>query len=118
MIALYFVDGSVERIAGGTYESVGADGKLRERHRANRRDLNRIRELQRLTAQKKRQAGVAGFALVNSQQAALQITDAAGWVEELRGTRYILRDPNGNTVVSRTATDKDLSRLKVLVGQF
>ncbi|MGB5557565.1 MAG: hypothetical protein WBN04_06085, partial [Paracoccaceae bacterium] len=117
MLALHFVDGSVQRIAGGVYEAMDGRGRVLERHRATRRDLDRLQDLRNQTAKNRRQAGVASVALVNSAQAAVQIVDSGGWVEELQSDKYVLRDPNGNTVVTRTATASDLSRLRVFIGE-
>ncbi|MFD1808372.1 hypothetical protein ACFSHQ_10260 [Gemmobacter lanyuensis] len=44
------------------------------------------------------------------------VTDRAGWREEVQGTRYRLTDPRGNVVTRRAVTERDLARLRTLLG--
>lgn len=107
-----FADGSAERLVQGRYERLDRRGRVIESRKATPADRTRLTRLDR----EARQAGVQAVITVNRSQRKLVLTDIAGWTEILDRGIYQLRDPNGNLVTRRTASAKDIRRLKVALG--
>ncbi|HHG90897.1 MAG TPA: hypothetical protein ENJ90_10550, partial [Devosia sp.] len=54
-----------------------------------------------------------GSTIVKAERDAnsIEIKYSDGWKEEIENGRYELKDPNGNEIISRPATDADITRL-------
>lgn len=101
-----YVDGQQERITGRHYERLDPRGQVIERRVAQSGDRRRLASLD----------GQGLEVIVDVAPGRITVTDRAGWREELRGTRYRLTDPRGNVVTRRAVTDRDLARLRALLG--
>ncbi len=116
VIRLTYANGTSERIYKGQYERRDRSGRIVERHRATREDQARLRGLRETIAREGAALGLQVAVVVNSRQSAVQVTDAAGWSETVASGTYTLTDPNGNVVTRRSATSKDITRLKTAAG--
>ena len=112
-LSLIYNDGTSERISKGRYERLDRRGRVIERRNATSDDRARLGRMDRSA----RKAGAQTVVSVNTAQRKIQIIDVAGWRETLEGSRYQLTDPNGNVVTRRTATAKDIARLRQTLGQ-
>jgi hypothetical protein len=116
VVALQYSDGRIERISSGMYEVLGRDGRVITRHRATRNEERRLKSLGALGARKKRAAGVESYVQVNTGRNSARVEDSGGWTQILDAGRYVILDPNGNTVTRRSATKADVARIRQLLG--
>ncbi len=115
-IHIQFKDGHVERIRGGRFEKLDGRGRVVESHAARRSDLNRLRSLGAATKRKGTQKEVQNVVRVNEAQGAVEVTDFRGWSETVARGTYVLKDPNGRTVVRRGATKDDILRIRSMLA--
>lgn len=101
-----YVDGQQERITGGQYERLDRRGRVIERRPASNGDRRRLQNLD----------GQGLEVIVDVTPSRIIVTDRAGWREEVQGARYRLTDPRGNVVTRRAVTERDLARLRTLLG--
>ena len=108
-------DGTKEEIENGRYQRKDAMGRTVEERPATQADVDRLQLVAR-GARPQRHINVGAIAKIERSSAGLEIVYATGWKEEFESGRYELKDPNGNTVVERTATEQDRARMTRLAG--
>ncbi|MDT8856225.1 hypothetical protein RNZ50_14585 [Paracoccaceae bacterium Fryx2] len=115
-IHLFHADGSAESLRGGIYERRDARGRVRDRRPGTQADLGRLSAYRDLIRDPARRGDAIGVAVVSGGQGRVQIIDSSGWTETLSGGTYQLADPNGNRVTRRSATPRDLARIRAALG--
>ena len=118
-VEVVYSNGVKEEIENGRFEQKNAAGRTIVQRPATAADLARIDGNARNSGIKAARAGTGGGALPAGSEArrvevgasSVEVDYNTGWKEEVAGGRYELKDPNGNTVVERVATQSDVNRL-------
>ncbi len=109
-------DGTKEEIEGGRYERKDAAGRTVEERPATQADVDRLQLASRSARPAVRRIEVGSIAKAEQSAVGVEIVYSTGWKEEIENGRYELKDPNGDTVVQRTATSRDRARLLALLN--
>ncbi|MGB8813567.1 MAG: hypothetical protein WCC57_10305 [Paracoccaceae bacterium] len=115
-VHLFAADGSVEIVRNGIYERIDARGRVTERRKATAADRSRLSSYRDRIRNPAQRGTAVSIVLVNERNGTVQLIDANGWTETIKGKTYLLIDPNGNTVTRRAATSKDRSRMRAFLG--
>ncbi|WP_413872637.1 hypothetical protein [Albidovulum sp.] len=114
-LTVRYADGHVERLRGGLFESLDRRGRVVASHPAQRGDMER---LQSLGASAKRRGGsrtIETVVEIGESGYAIEVTDYRGWRETVARGTYVVKDPNGRTVIRRPVVAGDIARLREML---
>jgi hypothetical protein len=115
-IEVTFPDGTKQEIEDGRFEQKNAAGRTVVERPATPEDFSQLRAAATgLGVPVGRASSRVGGAAVEVSGQNIEVRHTDGWKEEIEGGRYELKDPNNNTVVERSATSDDRSRLEGLL---
>ncbi len=111
-IRVFYKDGSSETLVGNAVERRDPSGRLKDRRTLSAKDRSRLRNAEQDILAPARRADAVAVVVVSNGGKAVRLTDTRGWAESIKGSNYLLVDPNGNVVTRRKARRKDVARLQ------
>jgi hypothetical protein len=112
-IEVTFADGTKQEIENGRFQQKNAAGRTVGERPATREDFKQLTAAAGAGASIGMSVRSKGSSIEVSGHG-IEVTHADGWKEEIESGRYEMKDPNNNTVVERSATSEDRSRLESL----
>lgn len=114
-IVVAYVDGHSEVLRGRRLLRFDRAGRLIEDRSASTADRNRMRGIAAQAAALGG-SGISSVLTVDASAGEIRVQDALGWVEVLSRDAYLLADPDGNTVARRKPRQRDLQRIRSMLG--
>ncbi|MGV6848440.1 MAG: hypothetical protein ACWA5A_08685 [Marinibacterium sp.] len=117
-IAIVYRDGTREEIRNGIYSKRSGNGAEVTRRQATNTDWQRLKTLARQVRKMPRSydRGDSPVSQAIRQGRDMEIAYADGWVERVAKGRYVLTDPNGNTVAHRAVRFGDIDRMRAAMA--